>query len=240
MVGTSAGSVVASLYATDPDVESPYEAQLADHTHELRTRFGARTLLAYGWAMLSSREPERYRARLGALAAAELTTYEERRALLAARLPVRCWPDKPLLITAVDASTGQFVVFDRDSGVEIIDAVAASCAIPGVWTPAVIDGRRYIDGAVRSATNADLARGHGRVVILAPVTLGGGPMASTARQAAELRAGGAQVAVVSPDRAARAAIGLNMLDPAHRAAAARAGRAQAEGVAAAIHDVWAN
>lgn len=240
MVGTSAGSVVASVFATGVNIEEPYEAQFADHSHEVSARFGTKTLLAYGWAMLLSRQPEQYRARLGALAAAELTTPDERRAVIAARLPVRDWPAKPLLITAADACTGAFVVFHCDSGVELIDAVAASCAVPGVWPPAVIDGRRYIDGGMRSATNADLACGHERVVILAPITIGGGPIASAARQAAELRAGGAQVAVVSPDRVSRNAIGRNMLDPAHRAPAARAGRAQAAEVAAAIHNVWAN
>jgi NTE family protein len=58
------------------------------------------------------------------------------------------------------------------------------------------------------------------------------------QQAKALVAGGAQVVVVSPDQAAVAAIGRNVLDPAHRAAAARAGRTQAALVADQVRAVW--
>jgi NTE family protein len=54
--------------------------------------------------------------------------------------------------------------------VTLVDAVAASCSVPGVWPPTTIGGRRWIDGGVRSATNADLAAGYERVVVLAPIT----------------------------------------------------------------------
>ncbi len=239
LVGTSAGSVVASLMATEPSLEERYQTQLEDPKDEVAARLGMRTLLAYGWAMVRSRAPEQYRARLGALAlTAASMTPEERKAVIASRLPVVDWPAQPLKITASDAHTGEFTVFDRDSGVELIDAVAASCAVPGVWPPAAVNGHRYIDGGMRSATNADLARGHERVVIIAPVTVGGGLVTSTARHVAELKAAGAQVTVISPDREARTAIGRNMLDPARRAASARAGRGQAALVVTQVGAVW--
>ena len=88
--------------------------------------------------------------------------------MIAERLPVREWPARRLLVTAVDAVSGEFVVFDRDSGVSLVDAVGASCAVPGVWPPVTIGGRRYVDGGVRSAVNADLAAGAEAVVVLAP------------------------------------------------------------------------
>jgi NTE family protein len=91
---------------------------------------------------------------------------------------------------------------------------------------------------MRSSANADLAEGYQRVVVLAPVSGGFGPIARLADQVAALRAGGAQVTVVTPDRDARRAIGRNMLDPARRAMAARAGHAQASAVAAEIRDTW--
>src|SRR4029077_19401592 len=81
------------------------------------------------------------------------------------------WPEQRLVITAVDAESGEPRAFDRDSGGGLIDAVAASCARPLVWPPITIGGRRYIDGGVRSATNADLAAGCDRVVVLAPITV---------------------------------------------------------------------
>jgi NTE family protein len=140
-------------------------------------------------------------------------------------------------VTAADAVSGEFVAFDRDTGVGLVDAVGASCAVPGVWPPVTIGDRRYIDGGIRSATNADLAAGADRVVVIAPVNAGGGPIRRLAGQVAALRRTAA-VAVVRPDRAARRAIGRNALDPARRAPAARAGRAQAATVAAAVAQVW--
>jgi NTE family protein len=122
--------------------------------------------------------------------------------------------------------------------VPLVEAVAASCAVPGVWPPVTTGGRRFIDGGVRSVANADLAAGCDRVVVLAPLVRGFGPLTGVAEQVAQLRAAGAEVELVSPDAAALAAIGRNVLDPAHRPAAARAGRAQAAGVADAIGAVW--
>jgi NTE family protein len=161
----------------------------------------------------------------------------ERRAIIEQRLPARSWPERDLIITAVDAETGDARNFDRTSGVLLGEAVAASCAVPMVWPPITINGRRYIDGGVRSAANADLAAGCERVVVLAPVAFALRPSARLNRQLASL---GRQVSsiVVSPDANARQAIGRNVLDPAHRVASALAGHAQASDVAAAVAAVW--
>jgi len=95
-----------------------------------------------------------------------------------------------------------------------------------------------MDGGMRTIANADLAHGYQRVVIVAPVAVGMGFMASPRRQAAALTAAGARVALVRPDRAAVRAIGRNVLDVSRRAAAARAGRAQAAAEAPAVQAVW--
>jgi NTE family protein len=87
---------------------------------------------------------------------------------MAARLPVHTWPERPLAVVAVDASTGETRVFDGRSGAGLVDAVAASSAVPGIWPPVTIDGRRYVDGAVRSNENAYLALGYDRVLVLSP------------------------------------------------------------------------
>jgi NTE family protein len=139
------------------------------------------------------------------------------------------------VVTAVEASTGEFTPFDRDSGVPLLQAVAASCAVPGVYPPVTIGGRRYVDGGMRSATNADLAAQHERVVVLAPIPRGLGPMTSVAGHLRDLTA---RTAVVAPDGASRAAIGRNVLDPAARAPSARAGRAQAAAVAEQVAAAW--
>ncbi|MBC8993292.1 patatin-like phospholipase family protein [Micromonospora chalcea] len=148
------------------------------------------------------------------------------------------WPAARLLVTAVDAASGEFVVFDADSGASLVDAVGASCAVPGVWPPVTIGDRRFVDGGVRSPVNADLAAGCERVVVLAPTRAAVGPMPRLSAQVTALRAAGARVAVVSPDRAARTAIGRNVLDPARRSASARAGFAQADTVADEVAGVW--
>ena len=77
--------------------------------------------------------------------------------MIAQRLPSHGWPDQVLRVTAIDIATGELVVFDGDSGVDLVDAVAASCAVPGAWPPVTIGDRRYMDGGVGSTINLDFA-----------------------------------------------------------------------------------
>ncbi|TDC30809.1 patatin-like phospholipase family protein [Micromonospora sp. 15K316] len=239
VVRTSAGSVVGAQLRSGRPVQESYAAQLASAQGEVAARFGPAAVLRLAWAGSRSRDPVRARARIGAMAlAARAPSEASRRAMIESRLPVREWPRGRLLVTAVDAGSGEFVVFDADSGVSLVDAVGASCAVPGVWPPVTIGDRRYVDGGMRSPVNADLAVGARRVVVLAPTTAAFGPMPRLAAQVATLRAQGARVVVVSPDPTARAAIGRNVLDPARRAAAARAGRAQADAAAGEVAALW--
>jgi len=241
VVGTSAGSVVGALVTGGAKLRELYERQLAPATGEKAARLNRATLAQFGWAMLRSRGRDvEFRRRIGALAlAAEkagLTPCEQERLdVIGERLAGTQWPDRQLLITAVDAGTGEFRTFDRDSGVSLLHAVAASCAVPGVYPPVTIDGRRYVDGGMRSAANADLAQGYDRLVVLAPIPRGVGPMASVDAQVTGLVS---RVAVVSPDAGSRKAIGRNVLDPAARAPSAEAGRAQAAAVARQVAEVW--
>ena len=92
----------------------------------------------------------------------------QRRAVVAARLPRHEWPDRPMIVVAVDAHTGELAAFDRDSGVGLVDAVTAGTALPGLVPAHGINGTRYINGGVRSAENADLASGYANVVVLSP------------------------------------------------------------------------
>jgi NTE family protein len=216
-----------------------YAAQLAPPGTEIAARMGLRAMLRFGWVLVRSRDPVQARARFGRMALATRTVSPaERRAVIEARLPSADWPPRRLLVTAVDAESGEFAVFDAASGVALVDAVGASCAVPGVWPPVSINGRRWIDGGMRSAANADLAAGCERIVVIAPLVRGFHTMPSVARQVAGLRSAGSAVVVVSPDKVALAAIGRNVLDPAHRGPAARAGHAQAASVAADVAAVW--
>ncbi|MFK0012867.1 patatin-like phospholipase family protein [Streptomyces sp. NPDC091027] len=241
VVGTSAGSVVgAQLTSGLLTAQELYERQLGDASGETVARLGAGTLARFALAMARSRgDAAAYRRRVGAMALAADTGAEaERRKVLAARLVSHDWPGRRLVVTAVDALTGELEAFDRESGSGLVDAVSASCAVPGVWPPVTVGGRRFVDGGIRSATNADLAAGHERVVVIAPITLGSRLVPSPAAQTARLRAAGAKVLLITPSAAARKAFGRNVLDPARRDPAARAGLEQAAGHVAEAAAVW--
>lgn len=238
IVGTSAGSVVGAQLATGLDLEERYEAQLVPPDGELAASLGAKVMLRYALAMVGPRAPVKVRKRIGRLALRANTGEESARlAVIESRLPVKEWPTRELQLTAVDTATGEFQVFDRSSEVPLVSAVAASCAVPGVWPPVTINDRRYMDGGARSGTNADLAAGYDRVVVIAPLPRGIGPMPGAAAQVEALRAH-AQVTLVTPNRASVQAFGRNVLDPKRRAGAARAGRTQATTLAAEIRTTW--
>ena len=168
----------------------------------------------------------------------------QRRATVAARLPSPQWPDRPMIVVALDAHIGELAAFDRDSGIELVDAVTASTALPGLVPTVSINGSHYIDGGVRSSENADLASGYANVVVLSP--LGGRnrtpeqgadpagqfeglrrfPGADLESQVETLRMQGSHVEVITPDADSRAAMGTNQMDPTTRIPSARAGFAQ--------------
>jgi NTE family protein len=185
------------------------------------------------------------RRRMGAAAlemdaASDGSVRERWRATVAARLPSQHWPERTVLITAVDAHSGEPVVFDRHSGVDLVDAVAASCAS---GAPHGIGGNRYIDGGYRSnAENADLAAGYERVLVLSP--FGGRsrtPLAwgmHLAAQVDELRARGSSVETIFPDSSSEHMFGANAMDLSLRPPAARAGYNQGRALAEQLTEFW--
>jgi len=167
--------------------------------------------------------------------------HEQWRATVAARLPCQRWPQGPLLITAVDADSGEPVVFDCDSGVDLVDAVAASTA--GGFAH-VIGGKRYIDGGYRADVNADLASGYGRVLIIPPLGLRTRKRLEWGlhleAQADELRAGGSRVEIILQDSKSQDAIGIGMelMDLSRRGTSAQAGYDQGRTLAGRLGDFW--
>jgi NTE family protein len=240
-VGTSAGSTVAAQVTSGVPLPELYQRQAdpARQAPELAATLDAEAIgELFGSAYAEAGSPLDMRRRIGALALAAPTLPEaERRAVIAARLPSHSWPEADLRIVAVDAHTGKERVFDKSSGVELVDAVAASCAVPATWPPVTIGEHRYIDGGVRSAENADLAAGCARVLILQVMEIPESP--DLDRQVAALRAGGAEVTVIRPDEAAKAALGPNLLDPAVRTPAAKAGYEQGVRETAGLSWFWA-
>jgi NTE family protein len=162
------------------------------------------------------------------------------RTTVAARLPSQAWPERDVLITAVDARTGDPAVFDRASGVGLADAIAASCSS---GLPYRIGESRYLDGGYRSnAENADLATGYKRVLVLSP--FGGRSLqpqewgTHLATQLQELRARGSRVETIYPDGSSEHLFGVNGMDLSLRPAAARAGYEQGQALAGRLSEFW--
>jgi NTE family protein len=236
VAGATPGELLAAILAAAPapPPSRPGPARpVVDHLGRMRA------LIA------SSEGAADYRRRICAAAiaradAADASWQEAWRATVAARLPGADWPERALVITAVDAGSAEPVLLDRRSGVALVDAVAASCSS---GLPYRIGDRRYLDGGFRSnAENADLAAGYERVLVLAP--FGGRSFAPAswgthlATQLDGLRAGGSRVELIVPDEAAEPMFGANAMDPALRAPAAQAGHDQGRELAGTIGELW--
>lgn len=237
VVGTSAGSVVGAQLRSGVGLRDLYERQLRPPDGEQAATFTPLMMLRLVAPFAVPGTAEQKRARVGRLALrAQPGDPGERLEVIRERVPWEQWPDADLAVTAVDARSGEFVVLDRHGDVDLVHAVSASCAVPLVWPPAAAAGRRYLDGGVRSATNADVAAGYDTVVVLAPLPRAFAKASSIGAQLA--RTGCAGSAVVVPDAQALADIGRNVLDPAHRIASARTGLRQSAEVAERVRAVW--
>jgi len=239
IVGTSAGSIVGSHVAVATDLQA-----LAALTS---ARTGAETaampavdldviLNALAPLFDQALDPAEARRRVGAAARATAGDEEAHIARIASLLPAaERWPQRRLLVTAVDTESGEPVAWHGGSGVPLGRAVAASCAVPAVYPPVTIGGRRYMDGGVRSVTNADLASGASAVIVLDAV----GHLTPRGPLQDELAAlGAASTLVITPDDSAAAVMGTNLLDGAIAAPALGAGLKQAMSYAEPARAIW--
>ena len=244
MLGTSAGSAVAAQLGSQLSLKDLYERQVDPARQAREIAPDPHLLELFQLALSAPATPidpvERTRA-IGRWALKAPTIAEqERRSVIAERLPSHSWPNSLLLLVAVDTDTGDPMIFDRFSGTDLVDAVSASCAVPGVWPPVTINGRRYMDGGARSSDNADLAKGYARSLILSPMgtslpEMTGGNLK---RQIEILEAGGGKAHVIEPDNRSRSAIGSNPLSPETRIPSAEAGRRQGLAVANDVASFW--
>ena len=237
VVGTSAGSVVGAQITAGRPLEEVFAVQLEPPDHEIGADVARTTMARLLPPMLVPGRADQKLRRIGRLS---LKTHppggQDRVEVIRTRIGLGEWPDRDLRITAVEAESGEFVAFDRDSGVDLVDAVAASCAVPLVWPAVTIQGRHYVDGGMRSTANVDLAQGCDVVVVLAPLPRSYSRATTIGAQLR--RIGPVQAAVVVPDKSALLDIGRNVLDPTKRADAARAGLRQAGEVAEKVRAIW--
>ena len=240
LVGTSAGSAVAAQLSSGRPLDMLFEVQVAESSAEIDPGVDVDTitelfLSALGAPYEESRDKTRQQMqRIGAVALATKTVpAPARRRVIAQRLPSHDWPDRALRLTAIDVASGELTVFERKSGVDLVDAVAASCAVPGAWPPVAIGGRHYMDGGVASSVNLVVAADCDAAVVLvpsgvdAPSPFGAGP-------AAEITSFAGAAFAVFADGDSLAAFGPNALDPGCRVPSALAGREQGRREAAAL------
>jgi NTE family protein len=246
IIGTSSGSTVTVQITSGTTPSEFYAAILAEPapTGGAGAARGRAGRGFYDWSngiIAAASDATDMRRRMGA-AAIEMDTSDGAdsarwRAIVSARLPNAQWPQQKILITSVDARTGDPVVFDRDSGVALVDAVAASSG-----NGYRIGERRFINGGNRRSENADLAAGYGVVLVLSP--FGGRSRTprdwglDLATQVAELRAGGSTVETIFPDDRAGDVFNADALDPSTRLPAARGGFEQGRDLAPRIAEIW--
>ena len=236
LLGTSAGSTVAAQLGSGLGLDALFERQTKPTSAEINPGVGVDEITELFVAAMmrpGATTAEKLR-KIGAVALSRSTVTEPvRREVIAARLPSHDWPDEDLRISAIDTATGELVTFDRTSGVSLIDAVAASCAVPAVWPPVTIGDRRYMDGGVGSGVNMALVADCDVAVVLVPQGRATpSPFGSGAAE--EVDAFPGSVLGVFADDESLAAFGPNPLDPACRTSSALAGRNQGRRVATQV------
>lgn len=148
----------------------------------------------------------------------------------------RPWPEG-LWINAFNLDFGYRTLFGREDApqADIADAVCASCAIPGWFSPIVINGNRYVDGGTWSPTSVDtlVDQDLDEVVVLAPMAAFAldrpqDVMTSMERawrlrvtkrvlgEVGKLRRRGIKVTMLTPTPEDLATLGSNTMDPSRR------------------------
>lgn len=253
VLGTSAGAFVGAQLSSGRSAQSLFEAQVALGEKDAADRAAGKAssaermpkpdlgpVMALFMKPLAEGETREDRQRAFGRLALEAETIDEAAYIegFGRSLLDLAWPAR-FACTAVDAQSGVFKVWTAADGIALAKGVASSCAVPGIFPPVSIDGRRYIDGGVRSATSIDLAKGARRVVVFAVVGRFGREV-QVARLEAEARALAPEgrVVLVTPDEASVDVFGMNLMDAQDRAGIARAGFAQGRREAQRVAAVW--
>jgi NTE family protein len=239
IIGTSAGSFAGACLAAG-EVAQYFERQLSDDVPEIPAAMSPATIDGWQRAIAEGNgDPEAVGRALGRLALATPTVSREaREEVVASRLLSPEWPAGPLKMTAIDIETGALHLFDKESGVPLTAAAAASGALPGLWPVVEAQGRSWIDGGSCSAVNVQLGASYDKVVVIAPVADGWQGRPGPRDEFANLVGAGVQGILIVPDDRSREAMGANHFDPSRRGPAAEAGRQQGRQIAAEVTGLW--
>jgi NTE family protein len=246
IVGTSAGSVVGTQVALGMPLDTLLAAQLAplDEAQEHPIAVDPQYFAAVAQKLALAQDVTAdLLVEIGTVALSAPTGDEEAYLQRFELLHSATWPSRRLVVTGVDAQSGEFKAWDREADAPLERAVAASCSVPGIFPPVTIGGRRYIDGGMRSGTNADLAHGYDAVLIIAPIGsqaegMGPGARRDMEREIAQLREAGSLVDVIVPDDETLGVFGVNLMDTSRRIDAAQTGVRQGTLAAEIVRSMW--
>ncbi|MCO5968051.1 patatin-like phospholipase family protein [Actinoallomurus soli] len=230
VLGTSAGAVLGAWLAADRPL-ARFTAAMADRARWHAAQGGPvqPSLLGRMGRSAGLGHPSEEEIRQIAAQAAQVMRPQavtELAAVWARWLPDAPWPASLRMVCA-DAATGRPRVWGPPDGLTLAEGIATTTAAPGAAAPVLMHGRMWVDGGVRSSTNADLLApprpgGPERVLVLAPLP---GPVLEL--EVESLRRRGADVTVVVPDRQSVIVLsGGSVLDPQTTRRAALAATAQ--------------
>lgn len=248
LIGTSAGSVVAAQLTGELSLEELYDNQLQAKVKEIPGSLSVLAMIRMAIPLLSNKNTQKGLQKIGSSASrldrSQATT---RREVIKQRLAGTDWNyERDLRITAIDIDLGRRRVFQAGGPATLLQAVEASCAVPGVWPVVEIDDHRYMDGGVLSLANIDLAEGANSVIVVAPMARGVKKETSPKQELealleqADNKSSSQKTLgkVISPDKESRKAFGKNPLDPAARPRAATAGLEQSKREINEIAKIW--
>ena len=254
-VGTSAGSVIGSQLALGRSPADLVASQQAiangdrPEQRPLQRAFDMGPLTQTFLKVYAADAPlHQTRAEVGAFALhADAMKEEEWLPTFGRESNFSSWPERAFICTAIDTATGELVTWRKDSGVPLGLAIASSCAVPGIVSPITISGRRYMDGGIGSTTNAQLAKGYDKVLVVSVVSARSRPGfedigARIAKRFEDelqsLRDAGSKVELIRPDDASREAFGPNFMDGTRREACVQAGLRQGRLEAERLREWW--
>jgi len=248
IVGTSAGSLVGGRLALTRDAVGLVEATalVARGNDEPPPPMDIEALLAVGQLMaeaIDSGDHGHIAREAGRLALAAETIAEDAFVELTGGSLGEAWPEGDFICTAWEAETGTFRAWDRHAGVPLDRAVSSSCCVPGLFPPVALDGGRYIDGGIVSATCAHLAAGHDAVVVVSVLSGAVAEMAARVarplrEEVADLRRAGAIVEVIEMGGDALNACGSNLMNFGAADDIAAIGRENGRAAADRIGLIW--
>jgi len=242
--GTSAGSIVGSAVAAKVDLDQVVAFQRATPAASAARPSAPpdlSKLIAFMMRFPPTGEPSiEMRREIGRFSLESPTPTEDQFiAMLSGGLPPGDWP-ATYACTAVDTESGEFRLWRRADGVPLARAIASSCAVPGIYPAVTIEGRRWMDGGMRSSISIDQAAGYKRVLAVAviPAIARDRLLPRFEAEAAPVRAAGGEYVLIGPDDASAGAFGPNLMDISRRSAVVEAGLAQGRAEAARIKAFW--